>query len=169
MLRLLEFGGAAALLILSAGPARAEGKQTQPLRICADFVLFPNGQQFPAPFTLAGFRFGPLGGAGAPQLAVVSSGTGKGLQFPQAGLKVTLPAPVPKVDLKLGTFAGPVKVASLDDGGQVIHTVTVSGTNMFQAVTVSAPQGKRIAALHLTGGGNEGNLAEICITVTVAP
>jgi hypothetical protein len=89
------------------------------------------------------------------------------LQFPREGLEVTLPAAVDVVDLDLGTFGGKVVIEALDADGKVVDVQTVDHHNMFKSVTIKSPGGK-ITSLKFTMGGDEGDLASICLSLRVA-
>ncbi len=151
------WGGVALLAVLTAGQAGAGGGGQPPkaraaaLRLCAEFSLFPDNFRLPANFNLAGYTFS------GPALFVNVTAGGKGVQFTKKGMKATLPAPVARVECKLGTFAGPVQVDALDAAGKVIQTRKVSGTNKYQVVTVSVPAPQRIVALTFTGGATRGS------------
>lgn len=126
--------------------------------ICINFKLFPDDTTLPSSFELGGYHFAKLGGASP--LFVNESGTGKGLQFPKEGMEVILPAAVPSVRFEIGTFAGAVDVTAYDSKGTVAAQQTISGTNTFQWVTMSAAD---TASLVFTKGGNEAILSEICV------
>lgn len=131
-------------------------------RLCADFALLPDDTALGPQFSLAGFIFQDLGGTIAS--FVNETGTEKGLQFHDSGLEVVLPVPVSQVELRLGTFAGPVDIAAVDSTGTTVRTRTVPGTNSYGTVRLFAPE---IASIVFTQGGNEAILTEICINLTV--
>jgi hypothetical protein len=157
----------ATLAALVAGATPAAGQAAHTLRLCADFALFPDNHRLPSPFALAGYTFKKL--AGGPDLFVNASGGGKGLQFPDPGMRVTLPAPVAVAEVKLGVFGRDVTVTARDAAGAVVQTTTVPHAATFQSVTISAPAPKRISALDFTGGSNEGNLASMCVKLEICP
>ncbi|MBZ4421098.1 hypothetical protein [Myxococcus sp. RHSTA-1-4] len=131
-------------------------------QLCADFSLFPVGTQLGPSFSLAGFDFvQPSGGI---LMFVSSTGGSKGLQFPDQGIEITLPVSSASVNLRIGTFAGPVDIAALDSTGAVVRNRTVPGNNQYNNVRLSAPD---IASLTLSGGMSEGVLASICVSICV--
>lgn len=131
-------------------------------QLCADFSLFPDNTQLGPGFSLAGFDFTqPAGGL---LMFVNATGGSKGLQFPDQGIEITLPIPCATVNLRIGTFAGPVDITAFDSTGAIVRQRTVPGNNQYNNVRISAPD---IASLALSRGGNEGILASICVAITV--
>lgn len=129
--------------------------------ICLDFLMFPDNTPMPLPFTLAGFSFAFFS-IGSPPF-VNESGGDKGLQFPDQGIKIKLPVPSTKVRVKIGQFSSPVTITVSSATGA---TLASDVTNTPNAYVIKNFRLKRKAALvTLTGGNNEGILAEICYTV----
>jgi hypothetical protein len=132
--------------------------------LCADFGLpiFQDNQQLPPSFTLAAFDFLQLGGS---QWFVNATAGEQGLQFPPPGAEITLPDPVRRVRLRIGTFNGPVDIEARDASGNTVSQQTVPGLNQYVNRTLSGPD-KVIESVVLTQGGNEGILVRICVVIS---
>jgi len=155
-----------AALVLVAAVA-AGGDEVRPLKLCADFSSYSIPHKFKDDFELSGYRIKKIGGAVA--LEIGNHDMEVGLQFPHEGIEITLPAPVPVTDLKLGVGAGGVKIEALDENKTVIYAVTVPHDEKFVSVSVKPPSANKIALLRLTGGDGEGVLASICVMLKTVP
>src|SRR5215813_602421 len=122
--------------------------------ICLDFLMFRDNTPIPVPFKLAGFNFTMVAGGMKP--FVNESGGGKGLQFPDQGMKIKLPAPASGVRLKLGQFATPINI-TLSGPGLTVVTAVTNWPNAYKTKTFNLKKG-RAALVVLTGGNNEGIL-----------
>ena len=131
-------------------------------QLCATFELFPDNVQLLSSFSLAGFDFTTLGSN--PKIFSTTKGSECGLKFPVNGIEIVLPIPLPTVNLRLGTFDGPVDISATDSSGSIVRKRTIPEFNRYVNVRLSAPE---IASLILTGGGNEALLAHICVSVSV--
>jgi hypothetical protein len=131
-------------------------------QLCADFTLFLDNTVLGPSFTLAAFEFDQLGG-NPDQLFVNVTGNERGLQFPSQGVEITLPVPLRTVNLRLGTFNGPVDMTALDAAGNTVRQRTVPDLNRYVDRKLSAPE---IASVVLSGGGEEGILPRICVAIT---
>ena len=131
-------------------------------QLCATFDLFPDNTQLLTSFSLAGFDFTTFGSN--PKIFTYTKGSESGLRFQSNGIEIVLPVPLPTVNLRLGTFGGPVDISATDSSGSIVRNRTISEFNRYVNVRLSAPE---IAALVLTGGGNEAMLVHICVTVSV--
>jgi hypothetical protein len=129
--------------------------------LCADFgpPIFQDNQQLPPSFTLAAFDFLQLGGS---QWFVNATAGEQGLQFPPQGAEITLPCPVRRVRLRIGTFNGSVDIEARDASGNTVSQKTVPGLNQYVNRNLSGPD-KAIESVVLTQGGNEGILVRICV------
>ena len=131
-------------------------------QLCATFDLFPDNTQLLTSFSLAGFDFTTLGSN--PQIFTNTKGDECGLKFPNNGIEIVLPVPLPTVNLRLGTFGGPVDISATDSSGSIVRKRTIPELKRYVNVRLSAPE---IASLVLTGGGNEAILAHICVAISV--
>ena len=131
-----------------------------PTTICLDFQMFPDDTPMPLPFPLAGFNFAFF--SGGVQAFVNESGAGKGLQFPDQGLKVKLPLPVTRLSLTVGQFSTPISIRLSNPNGGTVATATTAVQNTY--ATFSFQLRRRASLVTLIGGNNEGLLSEICIT-----
>ena len=131
-----------------------------PTTICLDFQMFPDDTPMPLPFTLAGFNFAFY--SGGVQAFVNESGAGRGLQFPDQGLKVKLPLPVAKLRLTVGQFSTPITIQLSNPNGGIVAYTTTAGQNTY--TTYPFQLRRRASLITLIGGNNEGVLSEICIT-----
>lgn len=131
-------------------------------QLCATFDLFPDNTQLLTSFSLAGFDFTTLGSD--PKISINTRGNECGLKFPSNGIEIVLPVPLPTVNLRLGTFIGPVDISAADSSGSIVRKRTIPGLNRYVNVRLSAPE---IASLVLSGGDNEAMLSHICISVSV--
>lgn len=114
----------------------------------------------PLPFTLAGFNFAFY--SGGVQAFVNESGAGRGLQFPDQGLKVKLPLPLTKLRLTFGQFSTPITIQLINPNGGIVASTTTAGQNAY--TTYPFQLRRRSSLIALIGGNNEGVLSEICIT-----
>jgi hypothetical protein len=74
-----QFNLGTAINIFKLGRIYEKSAANVAFQLCADFALFPDGTPLGSNFTLAGFNFVDLSGAGA--LVVATIGNEKGLQF----------------------------------------------------------------------------------------
>ncbi len=83
------------------------------------------------------------------------------LQFFSAGMRVVLPAPCARIELKLMLFTSqPVKAIAINAvGARVARGATTDKQKVPQVIRLAAPD---IRAVELTGGGGESVLYEIC-------
>jgi hypothetical protein len=132
------------------------------LQLCADFVLFPDDHHLGSNFSLAGFDFSEVSGAGF--IFVNETANEKGLQFDPQGVEITLPIPVKTVDMRVGAFAGPVDIVAFDSAGNQVRQRTLSILNRYVNIRLSASE---IASIILSNGNNEGILVRICIAIGV--
>ncbi len=131
-----------------------------PTTLCLDFLLFPDDTPMPLPFTLAGFQFAFY--SAGPQAFVNESGGGKGLQFPDQGLKVFLPMPVTRLSLTLGEFASPIQITLSNSRGATVATATTATPNAYSNHPFVLR--RQVSLVTLSGGTNEGILSKLCIT-----
>ena len=131
-------------------------------QLCATFDLFPDNTQLLTSFSLAGYDFTTLGSN--PKIFTNTIGNECGLKFPGNGIEIVLPIPLPTVNLRLGTFSGPVDISAMDSSGTIVRERTIAELNRFVNVRLSGPE---IASLVLISGGNEAILTYICVTVSV--
>lgn len=131
------------------------------IHLCAEFGLFPDNTPLGPNFTLSSFVFRDLG---TPASFVNETAGEKGLQFSNSGMEVALPSAVKVVDLRVGTFAGPITISAKDRTGSVVATQSIPGLNRYVDLRLLAPE---IALVEFTGGGNEAILVRICIDVAV--
>ena len=131
-----------------------------PTTVCLDFQLFPDNPPLPLPFTLAGFQFAFFSAGVQP--FVNESGVGKGLQFPDQGLKVLLPLPVTRLRLTLGQFASPIQITFSNTIGATVATASTTTPNAFSTLPFALR--RKASLVTLRGGTNEGILSELCIT-----
>ena len=129
--------------------------------ICLDFLMFPDNTPMPTPFTLASFNFSKVG-AGMDCFVNVSGGD-KGLQFPDQGIKIKLPAPSTKISLKIGQFSQPIKISLVSAAGVLVGSAVINAPNKYTTKNFLL-RGKADSVV-LTGGNNEGILAKICATI----
>ena len=131
-----------------------------PTTLCLDFLMFPDNTPMPLPFALAGFQFAFF--SGGPQAFINESGGGKGLQFPDQGLKILLPLPVTKLSLTLGEFASPIQIELSNRAGARIATRATAAPNAYTNFPFLLR--RRVTLVTLRGGTHEGILSELCIT-----
>ena len=131
-------------------------------QLCATFDLFTENTQLLTSFSLAGFDFTTLGSN--PKIFINTKGNEHGLKFPNNGIEIILPVPLPTVNLRLGTFGGSVDISAADSSGNIIRKRNIPEVSRYVNVRMSAPE---IASLVLIGGGNEAMLSQICIAVSV--
>lgn len=86
----------------------------------------------------------------------------RGLQFPDSGLEVDLPIPVPWVRMRVGRFATPYTIECLDQSGIVVAAHTMNIANAYQNLRLRGPD---ISLVRFMGGNNEGVVVSLCISV----
>ncbi|MGV8839595.1 MAG: hypothetical protein ACWA6X_04755 [Bauldia sp.] len=147
-------------LALAAGIAGfAQGAAAQgTINPCVDFSLFTAGTQLPDSFQLGGMTFAAVVPGG--QLPITASGGEVGLQFPPGGIDISFPFAVADVELRIGTFAGPVTVSGIDPLGNLVGPLVVPRTNTFEDIAYLSHG--PIVGVRVEGGGNEGKLRKIC-------
>ena len=128
--------------------------------LCAGFNLFPEKTEFLPNFSFSGFNFNVLGFN--PKVYISDNGNERGLKFPNNGLEIELPVPINTVNLRIGTFGGPVDVSALDSSGSVIRKKVAPEQKYYFNIRLS---GSDIASLILSGGRNEAILLTACISV----
>ena len=130
-------------------------------QLCATFDLFPGSTQFLPSFTFAGFNFTILGSNQKVSISV--NGNGQGLRFPDNGIDIVLPVPMTTVNLRVGTFGGPVDISAADSSGNIVRKKNISEQKHYTDIRLSASE---IASILLTGGRDEAVLANICVSVS---
>ncbi len=127
----------------------------------AEFSPFPDNTVLGPSFTLAAFKFTDIGGT--PSFVNIS-GPVKGLQFPNAGVKVKLPVVSSRVAITAAAFAGPFSIIAKDAAGATLVTRVVPGDNASHAIALASAG---IARVDFIGGGNEGNIVSISVKITI--
>jgi hypothetical protein len=126
--------------------------------LCADFPIFPDDTSLGPAFTFAAMDFQDAVG-GAVVSFVNDTGGERALQFPDTGLEVDLPVPVPWARLRVGQFSSPYTIEGLDLAGTVVSTFPMNSPNSYRNVRLRGPDLSRI---RFTGGGNEGSIVSLC-------
>lgn len=132
-----------------------------PFLLCADFTLFPDDTQLGPAFMLAAMDFQDTAG-GLPASFVNETAGERGLQFPDSGLEVDLPTPVPSARLRVGQFNSDYTIEGINFAGAVVSTFTMSFPNSYRNVRLRGPD---LSLIRFTGGGNEGSVVSLCIIV----
>lgn len=130
-------------------------------QLCATFDFFDGSTPFLPNFSLAGFNFSILGSS--PKLSINVNGNERGLKFPNNGIEIVLPVPMTTVNLRIGTFGGPVDISAADSSGNITRKKTVPALKNCSNIRLSAPD---ISSLVLTGGRDDAVLVNICISVS---
>jgi hypothetical protein len=125
------------------------------------FAFLPDNTSLPASFQMAGYTFNAQ--SATPALVINESAGEKGLQFPDQGLLVSLPAEVPVVDVRACAYAGAAKVEALAAAGFVADFANIPNNSCIDAKL----RGRGIEEIRLTGGGHEGLLVSILCAVGV--
>lgn len=131
------------------------------ITLLADFTIFGEDFRFGSPFTLSGFTFTDLG---PPASFINTSGAVKGLQFPNAGEKVRLPAVTGRVTINVAAFAGPITLIGRNTRGREIVRRIVPGDNAPHTIVLTMPG---VARVDFMGGDNEGVIISMSMKVTV--
>lgn len=139
-------------------PLTLEREMTS-LTLTAEFRLFSDDTRLGPRFTHSSYEFRDLG---APDSFVNISGSVKGLQFPDAGMEVKLPLPHENVSIRAAALHTRFSIAGKDSAGAVLVRATVPNDNQPHDIQLTHPG---IAFVEFTGGGNEGTLESISITV----
>ena len=126
--------------------------------LCADFSVFSDNANLSNPLILSGLTFKKL--VETDKWVAKQDGNEIGLQFAPSGIVVDLPVPVQKIDLRLGVFNDVIHIVTTDRSG-ASKTFDFSHSDW----TNHQLDGAGIVSLRLTGGGFEGALGKICLTV----
>ena len=124
--------------------------------ISIDFDAYPDNHQLGPQFTLASTTFRDLGAP--PSIVNVTAGD-KGLQFPDAGLEISLPAPARWVRFETGQFNAPFTIEGYSATGQLVSAVAVTAPNTFSTQLIAGAD--PVVNLRLVGGGNEGMIVKM--------
>ena len=137
---------------------RRQGAESKPSPTCAEFSTRPANTIAGSMFTQTGFTFKQLGPQ-TPEMSFKEEAGEIGLNFFDAGLEITLPAPSKDVTMRIGTFGGVVKLTAYD-GAASVYTQTINTANTYQNFTINTPA--PFTRLVLKGGNNEAILVRIC-------
>lgn len=139
-------------------------KAIKPVRvkICVDFSRFPDNTPLGPTYTQAGFTFTQLGPA--PIMFANATAGQIGLQFPDAGLEIRLPAPTRRVTMFFGTFGGPVTLETRN-GAALVSTQVINTANTYKNIVVSTLT--PFTRLVFRGGNNEAILVRICVVYVI--
>lgn len=124
-----------------------------------DFRTYPDNHVMNTSFSIASQRFDAIGGA-AGRLMVNVTAKELGLAFDSAGLRIQLSESFDQLELKAGSFAGPVTLRALDEMRTLLHQQQIQPPNKIVAVALNVPG---VRTLELTGGTNEGMLFELTL------
>lgn len=138
-------------------PANKALKKAIKIRVCVDFSNYPDNTPLGPTYRQAGFTFKQLGAT--PVMFANATAGQIGLQFPDAGLEIKLPAPTRRVTMLFGTFGGPVTLETRD-GGTLVSTQTINTANTYRNIVISTATS--FSKLILRGGTNEAILVRIC-------
>jgi hypothetical protein len=134
------------------------------VRICVDFSTYPDNTPLGPTYTQAGMTFTQLGPA--PVMFANATAGQIGLQFPDAGLEIKLPAPTLQVTMEFGTFGGPVTLETRN-GATVVTSQVINTANTYKNITINPPS--LINRLIFKGGHNEAILVRICVVYVICP
>jgi hypothetical protein len=132
----------------------SEHAQAAPVSTCVDFSTFPDNTVL-GPTLQAGFHFQQLG---VPAMFANQTAGRVGLQFPNAGLEVTLP-PTRRVKMVIGTFGGPVTL-EVRNGANLLSSQVINTSNTYRPLVVTKPV--PFTKLVFRGGNNEAIVVRIC-------
>ena len=129
-----------------------------PMTIPIDFSAFQDGTVLGPQFTLGGCTFRD---SGAPPSFVKAWRGMKGLQFPDAGLRVQLPGESSLVRVRAVAGAKAFKISWMDGGGNVLSQAIIAAGGQPQDVELAHPG---ILYVDFAGGDNEGMLLVLSFT-----
>jgi hypothetical protein len=132
------------------------------VRICVDFSTYADNTPLGPTYTQAGMTFTQLGPA--PVMFANATAGQIGLQFPDAGLEIKLPAPTPQVTMFFGTFGGPVTFETRN-GAAVVTSQVINTANTYKNITIHPPS--LVNRLIFKGGHNEAILVRICVVYVI--
>lgn len=148
-----------ATLLLTAGLAQAAP--------CTNFTALPDGTALPEDFVQDGFRFRDRAGEFAPVVQVFSDGIGQpvhGMQFDNRGLRVSLPTPAQRVQIKVGSFSViGLDILALDATGKQQQRLFLVPDDGYLNTRVLRAKTAPITELRIQGGDNLGVLDTVCI------
>lgn len=133
----------------------SEHAQAAPGTTCADFSTLTDNTVLGPTMQQAGFHFKQLG---TPNMIANQTAGQVGLQFPNAGLEVTLP-PTLRVKMSIGTFGGPVTL-EVRNGASLLSSQIINTANAYRTLIVTKPVA--FTKLVFRGGNNEAILVRIC-------
>ena len=130
--------------------------------VCAQFTAAPYADNYHpgTSFIENGFTFADPTGFQFTNL--IGSGVPLGLQFPNTGIKITLPLPASIVTLDMGGFAGGINFGALSSTGVPGTTGVLAGDNSIHTVLLHAVPLSDIKTVSLKDGNNEGIVIKIC-------
>ncbi len=133
--------------------------------LCADFSMFQDQHEFNPTFLLAGYSFVQLSNWSSPEMKVQTIHNELGLKFPQAGVEITLPTPVTRVNFRVANGNQPTQVQCFDASGNITEDKNIHSTSSsFVDFQIAA---STISVLKITGGNDETRISRICIAVCV--
>jgi hypothetical protein len=133
-----------------------------PALTCVDFGPVPDDTHYGSSFVRARFSFKLLPGASPRQdLFVNATGGGKGLQFPNGGMDVRLPAPATKVAMRVGVWGPPFTIKAYNTRGSVVGSAVASKRNAYGNLDIVSTR-RDIVGLEFVGGGDDGILVKLC-------
>lgn len=148
-----------ATLLLAAGLAQAGP--------CTNFSALPDGTALSEDFVQDGFRFRDRAGEFAPVVEVFFDGIGQpvhGMQFDNRGLRVNLPGPAQRVEIKAGPFSAiGLDIRALDANGQLQQRLFIVPDDGYLNTRVLRAKTAPITELRIQGGDNLGVLDTVCI------
>jgi hypothetical protein len=153
-----------------ANPSAKTLKKKTPLKsprpvkvqICVDFSTYPDNTPLGPTYLQAGFTFTQLGPT--PVMFANATAGQIGLQFPDAGLGIKLPAPTRRVTMLFGTFGGAVTLETRS-GATLVSTQTINTANTYQNIVVNTPA--PFSSLIFKRGHNEAILVRICVVYVI--
>ena len=146
-------------LLLAAGLAQAA--------TCTNFKAYADGSVLLEDFEQDGFRFRDRADGYTPVVEVFFDGIGQsvhGMQFDNRGLRVTLPSPANKVQIKAGPFSAiGLTIRALDATGKVQQTLFIVPDDGYLNTRELKAKSAPITELRIQGGDNNGVLDTVCI------
>jgi len=123
---------------------------------CIGFREYIDGDQFPNPWELIGFKF-----TGNTALIIGAANNINGLKIEEAGLRVELPGTTEDVTIQAMAFGTlPITIDAVDSNKNYVDQVTVPDDDTLHIVHLSANE---ISTVIFSGGDNEAFLIEICM------
>jgi hypothetical protein len=150
------------------GHASVISAEAKDIGLCADFDLFNPTNHLGHAFELGGMTFTAL--ESGVDFEIRSEGGRNAIGIPSGGLRIAFPALTSSAQVTVvGHNEGsPIVISNLDENwGSTGDSETYHTQGSYLELLLIGVKAKRFSGVQITGGANEGNLARICVKLSV--